>query len=107
MAFQGRHQTWSGLHKINSGLLEGQGEEGGVCGLKGTDLQASLLLIMFPWLCRLRQCPHSTSASAIIQGQSILSPLLGSSSAERAGTVPALSLVVLAGAQGLTALQTR
>lgn len=28
MAFQGRHQTWSGLHKINSGFLEGQGEEG-------------------------------------------------------------------------------
>lgn len=85
MAFQGRHQTWSGLCKINTGLLEGQGEEEGVCGLKGTDLQAqlpSLLPFMFPWLCRLRQCPHSTSASTIIQGQSILSPLLGSSFAE-------------------------
>lgn len=80
----------------------------GVSGLKGTDLQVqlpSLLPIMFPWLCRLRQCPHSTSA--IIQGQSIPSPLPGSSFAESAGTVPALSLVVLAGAQGLTALQTR
>lgn len=110
MAFQGRHQIWSGLHKINSDLLEGQGEEAGVSGLKGTDLQVQLpspLPIMFPWLCRLRQCPHSTSASAIIQGQSITSPLPGSSFAESAGTVPALSLVVLAGAQGLTALQTR
>lgn len=75
MAFQGRHQTWSGLHKINFGVLEGQGEEGGVCGLKGTDLQVqlpSLLPIMFPWLCRLRQCPHSASAGAIVQGQSII-----------------------------------
>lgn len=40
MVFQGRHQTCSGLHTINSGLLEEQGEEKGVCGLKVTDLQA-------------------------------------------------------------------
>lgn len=110
MAFQGRHQTWSGLHKINLGLLEGQGEEGGVYGFKGTDLQVQLpspLPITFPCLCRLKQCPHSTWAGAIVQGQSTMSLLLGSSFAESAGTVPALSLVVLAGAQGLTALQTR
>lgn len=75
-----------------------------------TDLQEQLpspLPVEFPWLCRLRQCLHPMSASAIIQGQSIMSPLLGSSFAESAGTVPALSLVVLAGAQGLTVLQTR
>lgn len=29
MAFQGRHRTRSGLHKINSVLLEGKGEKGG------------------------------------------------------------------------------
>lgn len=109
MALQGRHQTWSGLLKINSGLLEGQGEEEGVCGLKGTDLQVQLpspLPTVLPWLCRLRQCLCPTSACAILQGQSIMFLLLGAA-VQSAGTVPALSLAVLPGAQGLTALQTR
>lgn len=77
--------------------------------MKGTDLQVQLpspLPIVLPWLCRLRECPCPTGAHAILQGQSIMSLLLGAA-LQSAGTVPALSLAGLPGAQGPSALQTR
>lgn len=112
MAFQGRHQTRSGLHKINSVLLEGKGEDGG--GSRGVWRG-----LIYKHHCPARSLSHShgsagsgsllyTSHGAIRWGRSIRSLILGSRfCGESTGAVPALSPAVLAGPQGLTALQTR
>lgn len=85
MAFQGRHQTRSGIRKINSVLLEGKGQEGRLWSEEDWFMSAAShpLLPISTHGSAGSGCLLSTSAGVTNQGQSIKSLLLGSSFAAR------------------------
>lgn len=85
MAFQGRHQTRSGLRKINSVLPEGKGQEGRLWSEGDWFLSAAShpLLPISSHGSAGSGCLLSTSAGVTNQGQRIKSLLLGTSFAAR------------------------